>query len=132
MTREQAKEILPIIQAFADGKTIQYRDTANHWFDMRDPGFLSNVDKYRVKPDLQYRPFENMDETWEEVKKHEPIGWIKSKSNNANLHVARVECEDNRIYFITASFHGLERFDAQTIFRYFTFMDGAPLGIKEE
>ena len=26
MTREQAKELLPIIQAFAEGKTIQFRE----------------------------------------------------------------------------------------------------------
>lgn len=25
MTREEAKKLLPIIQAFADGKTIQYK-----------------------------------------------------------------------------------------------------------
>ena len=29
MTREEAKEMLPIIQAFAEGKEIQYRNSLN-------------------------------------------------------------------------------------------------------
>ena len=35
MTREQAKEILPIIQAFAEGKKIQYRNHSDEWIDRR-------------------------------------------------------------------------------------------------
>ena len=31
MTREEAKEILPIIQAFAEGKTIEYREYDGEW-----------------------------------------------------------------------------------------------------
>ena len=34
MTREEAKEWLPIIQAFTDGKTIQFRER-----DIEEPSF---------------------------------------------------------------------------------------------
>ena len=32
MTREEAKQLLPIIQAFAEGKTIQVKVTDNRWY----------------------------------------------------------------------------------------------------
>lgn len=57
MTREQAKELLPIIQAYAEGKTIQYkaRDTGQ-WCDWKDClcsdcTFYDDID-YRIKPEL--------------------------------------------------------------------------------
>ena len=33
MTREEAKNLLPIIQAFAEGKTIQY-EASDGWIDL--------------------------------------------------------------------------------------------------
>ena len=37
MTREEAKELLPIIQAFAEGKDIQIRNiTDDGWDDIND------------------------------------------------------------------------------------------------
>ena len=33
MTREQAKELLPIIQVFVEGKTIQVKITDDEWED---------------------------------------------------------------------------------------------------
>ena len=50
MTRERAKELLPIIQAFADGKTIQmWLPVSKRWEDIDDPTF-SDMTTYRVKP----------------------------------------------------------------------------------
>lgn len=132
MTQEQAKKYLPLIQALADGKVVQeYNHESGQWEDSENPRFVRDRSFYRIKPEIQYRPFETLDEIWEEFKKHKPIGWIKNKSGDTNLHVSRVEYIDNCMYFLTASFHGLERFNAQFIFKCFTFMDGAPLGIKE-
>ena len=55
MTREQAKEILPIIAAFADGKTIQYRYRYNgsgaSWADVSEPAFDMTHSEYRIKPE---------------------------------------------------------------------------------
>lgn len=36
MNREQAKELLPIIQAFAEGKTIQVKGPDNRWYDYKN------------------------------------------------------------------------------------------------
>ncbi len=42
MTREEAKILLPIIQAYADGKTIESRyikGDKSLWYDDEDPSF---------------------------------------------------------------------------------------------
>lgn len=54
MNRERAKELLPVIQAFADGKTIQVRGRTSavpKWTDiLSDPSFFGNCE-YRIKPE---------------------------------------------------------------------------------
>jgi len=51
MNRQQAAELAPIMQAFADGKEVQYVSTAkNKWADAHNPSFVTSV-KYRIKPE---------------------------------------------------------------------------------
>ncbi len=51
MTREQAKELLPVIEAFIDGKQVQFLDGTKNWRDAGDNvTFFSNVE-YRIKPE---------------------------------------------------------------------------------
>jgi hypothetical protein len=49
MNREQAKKLLPIIQAFADGAEIQYRRDDGRWSDWSSPNFTPSLD-VRIKP----------------------------------------------------------------------------------
>ena len=78
MNRQQAKELLPIIQAYAEGKIIQIKAIDGIWYDDEDMvKFDSSPQNYRIKPELKYRPFANVEECWEEMKKHRPFGWIK-------------------------------------------------------
>jgi len=49
MNREQAKQLLPIIQAFADGAEVQYEGRMGDWRDAPEPCF-SPYDNYRIKP----------------------------------------------------------------------------------
>ena len=76
MTRKEAKEFLPIIKAFADGKTIQifYK---NEWITLSEFNFDKNPKIYRIKPEPKYRPFKNQEECWQEMLKHQSIGWIR-------------------------------------------------------
>lgn len=53
MNRERVKELLPVMQAFAEGKTIQHRTADDHWVDFRDPNFTSKASEYRIKPEPQ-------------------------------------------------------------------------------
>ena len=52
MTREQAKKNLEIIKAFAEGKTVQFRNKEfPQWTDFDDPQFDSTCGEYRIKPE---------------------------------------------------------------------------------
>lgn len=76
MNRQQAKELLPIIQAFAEGKTIQVQEDID-WLYLGDEiDFNFSPQRYRIKPDPKYRPFANADECWQEMQKHQPFGWV--------------------------------------------------------
>ena len=51
MNRARAKELLPIIQAFAEGKEIQF-NSVNGWVAHTSPSFDSqSPDKFRIKPE---------------------------------------------------------------------------------
>ena len=112
MTREEAKELLPIMQAFADGKTIQvwYNDT---WQDEEYPSFVE-LNLFRIKQEPKYRPFRNVEECWQEMQKHHPFGWIKRNGKYVNITLVS----------------GESSYDDS--FKSFTFADGEPFGIKEE
>lgn len=51
MKREQAKKLLPIIQAYAEGKTVQHK-VDDKWYDLSDPNFVCfDAKLYRIKPE---------------------------------------------------------------------------------
>jgi hypothetical protein len=49
MNAQNAKELLPLIQALADGKTIQ-EEAYGQWLDAECPTFYREVCNYRIKP----------------------------------------------------------------------------------
>jgi len=50
MTPERAKELLPVMQAFAEGKTVQYLNTSIGWINDSNCNFDPNFE-YRIKPE---------------------------------------------------------------------------------
>lgn len=128
MTREEAKELLPIIQAFAEGRTIQLfgRDG---WTDLYKDFIFDISYRYRIKPEPKYRPFKNVDECWQEMLKHQPFGWIKSKTGG-HYSMVTVVGADEKMKSIAISGRHIWPFD-ETLSNY-TFADGTPFGIKEE
>lgn len=56
MNRERAKELLPIIQAYAEGKTIQYIGVGfENWHDVDNEFEIDSMRyKYRIKPESKY------------------------------------------------------------------------------
>lgn len=134
ITREAAKELLPIIQAFAEGKTIQYLDDRGFWNDIKTcVSFDYNISCYRIKPESRYRPFKSQEECWQEMLKHDEFGWVKSKTRDANKHISNIEKDiEGNVWFVAASFSGIEKYSPKQMLDYFVFMDGEPFGIKEE
>lgn len=53
MNRDEAKQLLPIIQAFAEGKTVQCRQgISDAWEDLiGNVNFLLHAHNYRIKPE---------------------------------------------------------------------------------
>ena len=130
MTREEAKEMLPIIKAFAEGKTIQLF-TNGIWEGAENPSF-EELSRYRIKPEPKYRPFKSQEECWNEMLKHQPFGWVKSKDKGYFHLIGLVqwasELEDVMIVFATSE--QLAR-SSRSLFEDFIFADGTPFGIKE-
>ena len=49
MNRERAKELLPIIQAYAEGKDVQIK-LDNGWMTLKSTSFYDDSE-YRIKPE---------------------------------------------------------------------------------
>ena len=129
MTREEAKQLLPIIQAFAEGKAIESRCIKGYkslWYDDEDPSFDNDLE-YRLKPEPKYRPFANAEECWTEMLKHHPFGWLKGDKcfytivsvSNIDVSMANVSGD-------------IVTLDFSDVMEDNTFADGTPFGILEE
>ena len=130
MNREQAKELLPIIQAFAEGKAIQskYIDGSNTWWDDNDISFGDGVE-YRIKPEPKYRPFKDAEECWQEMQKHQPFGWVKDMENGHKVAITRVNDDENTGLI---AINGKSEWPLERLIECYTFADGTPFGRKEE
>ena len=92
ITRENAKELLPILQAFAEGKQIQDKiEGVTDWVDTDEINFEYEGQKikHRIKPEPKYRPFKSQEECWNEMLKHQPFGWAKSKKSERHFLLAQ-------------------------------------------
>ena len=124
MNRNQAKELLPIIQAYSEGKAIESRcikGDKSLWYDDEDPSFDDDLE-YRIKPEQKYLPFKDAEECWQEMQKHQPFGWVKSTLFKDLALVKRVTTlyvEINR-----------DIIDYKDALEKFTFTDGTPFGVK--
>ena len=125
MTREDAKQLLPIIQAFSEGKCIQTK-TGSGWVNMENMSFAGKPKAYRIKPESKYRPFENAEECWQEMLKHQPFGWLKNKNDGHLTLITVVDDEDMMVL------SGNKGWDFLGIFKTYTFADGTPFGVKVE
>lgn len=130
MTREEAKQLLPIMQEFAEGKTIQVwaNDT---WQDEEYPSF-GELSLFRIKPEPKYRPFRNVEECWNEMLKHRPFGWLKSKKNGSVGHVSTIYTEKDVVVSLIIETNEKRHFSPSEVIDDYVFSDGTPFGIKEE
>ena len=124
MNREQAKELLPIIQAFAEGRAIELKDSYGKWVESDLLAFDLSPKNYRIKREPKYRPFKDAVECWQEMQKHQPFGWIKASHGYFNV----IGIMNDKINFGTNN----NLLDYEYMFNMYKFIDGTAFGIKEE
>lgn len=127
ITREEAKELLPIMQAFVEGKQIQDKiDDLTDWVDTNGIILEFNGKKiqHRIKPGPNYRPFKNQEECWQEMHKHTDFGWIRNKNTKELFNITNIFSNAIRLTSYNEKF-------SSTLSR-FEFLDGEPFGIKDE
>ena len=128
MNRKESAELLPIIQAFSEGRVIEFSsitDVSKAWREVTDfpIGMIKNF-KFRIKPETKFRPFKDAEECWNEMQKHQPFGWVKDRNGSAFV----IENVDSRGGFVEVYDEGACTF--KDIFEDLTFVDGLPFGVK--
>lgn len=127
MNRKEVAELLPFIQAFAEGKTIEFKDKRfkDEWEEISVfPNSWFKSFEYRIKPEPKYRPFNNAEECWQEMQKHQPFGWVKEKERNVRTEINYIH--NDGVMFSCGSVLFERMFDI------YTFADGTPFGVKVE
>ena len=132
MNRKEAVELSPFIKAFGEGKDIEMRSKNPHaqlngWAKMDE--FIFGNFEYRIKPEPKYRPFNNTKECWNEIQKHQPIGWVKNKEATEDVYFTITGLTNDTHGAMLNSSGG---WSFSGLFDYYTFADGTPFGVKEE
>lgn len=131
MTREEARKAAEVMMAYAECKDIEFSfDNGEVWRlcsgdDADQLGFDFNRCNYRIKKEPTYRPFKDKEECWQEMQKHQPLGWLYHDSrfiNIANIYNKGI------VYLYGEDFDSL---DYTGSFEYLKFADGTPFGVKE-
>ena len=124
MKRKEVKELLPIMEAYSEGKDIEILNINGEWELLTDPVFDDEPSHYRIKPEIKYRPFKSKEECWEEMHKHSDFGWVIAKDSKIMYHIYVVGTGYVLIDGMSISF--------SETFAEYEFTDGTPFGIKEE
>ena len=127
--KEEVKSVMNIIQAFADGKTIQAIDPYDdEWCNQTKLNFEALFEgQYRIKPEPKYRPFANAEECWQEMLNHHPFGWLKG--DKCFYNIVSVSNIDVSMANVSGDIVTL---DFSEVMEDNTFADGTPFCVKVE
>ena len=125
--KEEVKSVMNIIQAFANGKTIQAIDPyEDEWVDQAGLNFKALFEgQYRIKPEHTYRQFKDAEECWKEMLKHHPFGWLKG--DKCFYNIVSVSNIDVSMANVSGDIVTL---DFSDVMEDNTFADGVPFGVK--
>ena len=121
----KVSEQIAIMKAYENGKTIeQKRFDRNEWESIvyvENFPFDFLMNEYRIKPEDKYRPYESVEEAFNEAKKHG--FWLKHKLSGRICFLTSFLEERNTIYINSRStVCGLDD--------YVWLDDGSPCGVK--
>lgn len=130
----EIQRLLPIFQAVAEGKTIQYKNGDWQDIDGDEDGLnldtlIKYQDYYRIKSEPKYRPFKDAEECWQEMLKHQPFGWLISPNGETNSLIISI---DNEGLVIGDRNNGVMGFVTATDLFKIKFADRTPFGVKVE
>ena len=122
MTKEKAKQMAEVLNAYAEGKPIEVL-LDGEWgeVDLNEYSF-DERESYRIKKEPTCRPFKNAKEFLDEMQKHKPVGWLvsyKAFSIITAFNNEVIEFGNSKYKFEEILINGI------------TFADGKPFGIKE-
>jgi len=126
MTREKAKELAEILQAYSEGKNIQFFESHDGWQDWSDneSEIFDDMD-YRIKPEPKYVPFENSKEMYEAIRKHG--AWVHLRFKDYEEYYAiNTICKDGVL--IGDDEDGNERCFDEMVKDFVWADDGTPCG----
>ena len=101
-------------QAFAEGKTIQFKSGDMPWCEASDPSWIS-YDNYRIKPEPKYAPFTRED--WDLFKMKE----VRNNPDNGVV-VVIISCDNDGVRC------GRVECTYEAAFDSIVFADGTPFG----
>ena len=122
----KVSEQIAIIKAYEDGKTIEgkhYGET-----DWKILEYVENYPfdfsyyEYRIKPFPKYRPYESVDEAFNEAEKHG--FWVKSKDKHSLFFIDSFEAAGNGDIYVGHCHVGA------FIEKFVWFDDCSPCGVK--
>ena len=123
MTKEKAKYLAEVLKAYAEGKTIEVLlDDGWREVNLDEYSLDAENEHYRIKKTPKYRPFRSAKECFEEMQKHQPMGWLYR--DTIFVHITEIGL--GRIAFDNCMYSFVEAFN-----KGYTFADGQPFGIKE-
>lgn len=122
----KVSEQIAIMKAYEDGKTIeQKRFGGTEWASIvhvEDFPFDFVANEYRIATEPKYRPYESVDEAFNEAEKHG--FWVKSKDKHSLFFIDSFEAAGNGDIYIGHCHAGA------FIEKFIWFDDCSPCGIK--
>ena len=99
---------------------IQYENNMNFFNEHKNREISADEILSLELTEPSYRPFKTQEECWQEMLKHQPFGWIKHIESQIYENCGYVGKE------------GIETASYENVYKYYTFADGTPFGVKEE
>ena len=124
----KVSEQIAIIKAYEDGKSIERRAFfTSEWKsidNINNYQFNFAEYEYRIKPVPKYRPYESVDEAFNEAEKHG--FWVKSKDKHSLFFIDSFEAAGNGDIYVGHCHVGA------FIEKFIWFDDCSPCGVKIE